>query len=74
MINQFYTVQRRNIAVIQFIIEGYDGMATVSTLDPHKGIIQVSVMKNFLQDIMPVIEDLKKKYEMREIDHYSVNK
>ena len=34
MINKLFKLNRHNIAVVQFIIEGYEGMATVSTIDP----------------------------------------
>jgi hypothetical protein len=70
MINKWFRVKRRNIAVVQFIIEGYDGLATVSTLDPHKAIIQVSIMPDFVSDVSNIIEDLKKKYEIEEIENY----
>ena len=36
-----YRVDRAMIAYFKFILEAYDNMAVVSTLDPCRGIVQV---------------------------------
>lgn len=68
MIKKWFQLKRKNIAVVQFIIEGYEGMATVSTIDPYTAIIQISIMPDFVSDIINVIEDLKNKYHLEEIN------
>jgi hypothetical protein len=74
MILKWFKLRRKNIALVQFIIEAYEGMATVTTMDPHWAIIQVSIMPDFLQEIINVLESLKKKYHLEEIECYKVNK
>jgi transcriptional regulatory protein LevR len=73
MIQKRFQLKRKNIAIVQFIIEGYEGMATVSTIDPKVAIIQISIMKNFASTIENVIADLKNRYEMEEIVNYPLN-
>jgi hypothetical protein len=74
MILKWFKLRRKNIALVQFIIEAYEGMATVTTMDPHSAIIQVSIMPDFLQEILNVLESLKNKYQLEEIECYKVNK
>ncbi len=74
MILKWFKLRRKNIALVQFIIEAYDGMATVTTMDPHSAIIQVAIMPDFIQEILNVLESLKNKYHLEEIEYYKVNK
>ena len=68
MMNKYFKLRRKDIAMIQFIIEGYEGMATVTTIDPQTAIIQISIIPDFISDMSAVIEDLKNKFKMEEID------
>ena len=54
------------IALIQFIIEGYEGIGTVTTLDPCIAIIQVDLMPDFISEGLELINSLKKDFELEE--------
>jgi len=54
---------------VQFIIEGYEGMATVTTINAHEAIIQFLIMPDFIEDISNVIEELKNEYHIELINH-----
>jgi Domain of unknown function (DUF4911) len=71
MIEKLFEVKRDDIALIQFIIEGYEGMATVSTIDPYKAIIKISIIPDFILDITVIINDLKNKYKLVEIKSHN---
>ena len=68
MIKKYFKLKRKDIAIVQFIIEGYEGMATVTTIDSHTAIIQISIIPDFILDMSSVIKDLKNKYKMEEIN------
>jgi hypothetical protein len=53
--------------IIQYILEGYEGFITVSTIDPKTAIIQVSIMPDFLQDVEDILKTLKDRFIMQEI-------
>ena len=36
---QYYRVNRREIAYIKFVIESYDGVGLLSTVEPQSGLI-----------------------------------
>jgi hypothetical protein len=67
MIKNYFKLKRKDIALVQFIIEGYEGMATVTTIDPHAAIIQISIIPDFISDMSALISDLKDKYKMEEV-------
>jgi len=68
MLNKLFKLNRHNIAVVQFLIEGYEGMATVSTIDPHTAIIKISIIPDFTSEIDGLIDALKNKYKIVEIN------
>jgi hypothetical protein len=67
MINKYFQLDRQNIVIVQFIIEGYEGMATVTTLDSRKAVIRVSIIPDYLADVAALLEYLKCRYAMNEI-------
>jgi hypothetical protein len=74
MFIKWLKLKRDKIAPIQFIIEGYEGMATVTTVDPHSAIIRVSIMPDFLREIIHLLESLKNKYSLEEITFHTAKK
>jgi hypothetical protein len=70
MINKYFQLDRKNIALVQFIIEGYGEMASVTTIDSKKAIIRISIIPDFISDMNNLIEYLEDKYKMEEIDNY----
>jgi hypothetical protein len=72
MIKKYFKLQRKNIALVQFIIEGYGEMATVTTMDSRAAVIRISIIPDFDSDMIDIIDHLKDKYKMEEID-WSIN-
>ncbi|MGA2780433.1 MAG: DUF4911 domain-containing protein [Smithella sp.] len=69
MIKKYFKLKRKDIALVQFIIEGYEEMATVTTIDPHTAIIQISIIPDFISDMSNIIKYLKDKYKMEEVNY-----
>jgi len=63
-IKQRYRVDRREIAFIRFIIEAYDGLAVVTTLDPEAGLIEFQIAPGCEQDLETILQDLKQDIMM----------
>ena len=62
MTDRYYRIDRENIVFVQFIIEGYDGMATVTTVDSQLACLCISVVQSQLDDFDLLAEDLRKTY------------
>ncbi len=63
-IKQHYRVDRREIAFIRFILEAYDGLAIVKTLDPKAGLIEFQIAPGCEQDVAMILQDLKRDIMM----------
>ncbi|MDI6742282.1 MAG: DUF4911 domain-containing protein [Smithella sp.] len=68
MIKRFFQLQRKDIALVQFIIEGYSRMATVKTVDSRVAVIQISIMPDFVSEMSGLIDYLKGEYKLKEIN------
>lgn len=60
-IKQYYRVDRREIAFIKFIVEAYDGIAVMETLDPMAGIVVFHIAPGCERDVDALLEDLKRE-------------
>lgn len=67
MIRKWYKINKSDITLIQFIIEGYEGLATVSTIDPKTAILQVLIMPDFIDDMEYILDHLKDRFLMEEV-------
>jgi hypothetical protein len=54
-------IPKEDICYFQWIIESYDGMANMSTIDPAKGEVQISVTPDCKEEILSLIKYLKEE-------------
>ena len=54
-------VDKKDIAYIVSIFEGYDDLAVVRTLDPSSGLIELMISPDFLEDVRRLTEALSKE-------------
>ena len=66
-IKQRYRVDRREIAFIRFIVEAYDGLAVITTLDPATGLIEFRIAPGCEQDVEMILQDLKSDIMMEKV-------
>ncbi|MGD8343322.1 MAG: DUF4911 domain-containing protein [Desulfobacterales bacterium] len=62
---QYYRVDRREIAFIKFIFEAYDGIAALRTIDPQKGIVLFYIAPGCEQQFEDILQDLSKQIRIR---------
>ncbi|MBW1647281.1 MAG: DUF4911 domain-containing protein [Deltaproteobacteria bacterium] len=53
-----YRVERREIAYLRFILEGYDGAAVLTTLDSAGGVVRLCVAPGNLSLIRDLMDHL----------------
>jgi hypothetical protein len=59
-IKKYFRVDRRKIAFLKFIFEAYDGIATLTTVDPNQGILLLGIAPGCEGDVEMILQDLKK--------------
>lgn len=67
MIKKWFKINRGDITIVQFILEGYEGLATVSTIDPQTAILQVLIIPEFIEDVNGILDHLKDQFKILEI-------
>jgi DNA-directed RNA polymerase subunit F len=67
MIKKWLKLKTKDIALVQFILEGYEGLATVTTIDRRLAVIQVAIMPDFESEMICILESLKKQFTMEDI-------
>jgi hypothetical protein len=60
-------VDRRKIAFIKFIIEAYDGIAGMRTINPAKGVIELRIAPGCEEQVDRILQDLKKEILIRRL-------
>ncbi len=66
-IRRYFTVRRRDIAYLRFIIESYDGLATLSTVDGRNGTVSLSMPPCFADEVNGLVRALEKEIGIKEI-------
>lgn len=59
-IKQHYRVDRREIAFIRFILEAYDGVAIVKTMDPESGLVEFQIAPGCEPEFAMILRDLER--------------
>jgi hypothetical protein len=60
-VTKYFRVDRREIHFLKFILEGYDGVAVVRTVDPLAGLVVLHIGPGCQGVVDMVIEDLEKE-------------
>jgi hypothetical protein len=60
-----FQVERRDISYLRWIIESYDGMAVLRTIDPYKAIIELQISPGCKILVLELLDSLKGLEKMR---------
>ena len=66
-IKKYYHIDRREIAFLKFILEAYDGLAVLTTIDSEKGIVVINIAPGCETDVEMILQDLKKNVMIENI-------
>jgi len=58
MVCRYFKVAHRDMVFLKFILEAYEGMNVMSTVDNKGGIIRIAIMRGFLDDMDGLLADL----------------
>ena len=59
-IKRYLRIDRKEICFLRFIFEAYDGMATITTVDPLLGIVLLQISPGCEDDVEIILRDLQK--------------
>ncbi len=55
MIDRYYRLEAKDLALFKFILEGYDGLATITTMDRRAASIRISTTRDFSGELEEII-------------------
>ncbi|MBI4412496.1 MAG: DUF4911 domain-containing protein [Deltaproteobacteria bacterium] len=64
MIYLFYKTRREDICLIKALLETYENMMLVSTIDETESKIQITIAPDFIKDCREILKDLQKEFLM----------
>ncbi|HXE96240.1 MAG TPA: DUF4911 domain-containing protein [Dongiaceae bacterium] len=64
MVCRYFKVAHRDMVFLKFILEAYEGMNVMSTVDNKAGIIRIAIMPGFVDDMDGLLADLGKRVTM----------
>ena len=67
LIEIYLRLQREDIALLKFVIEAYEGIAIVRTIDRKKATVAVLAMPDLLHHVQAVLESLREHMDWYEI-------
>jgi len=67
-IKRYYRIDRARIAFVRFILEAYDGIANMTTLDAKQGLVRMAIAPGCTSEMDAIISDLKRKILIEPVD------
>ena len=63
---KYFQLQRKDIVLLNFILEGYEGAASVTTLDPHAGYVKIFTTEGFSTSVDEIINAVQREFSFRD--------
>ncbi len=63
-----YRIERRDIAFLRFIVEGYDGIAVQTVIDAARGIICLRIAPGCLGLVQSLLESLGRQMRIEPLE------
>ena len=55
----YLKLARKDLVKLQFLLEGYERMSAITTIDPREAIVRIMIMPDFEDDFKIIISELK---------------
>jgi len=60
-IQKYFRVNRRDMAYLKFIVESYDGLAVLRTVNPREGIVEWMIPPSLVEEADELIASLREE-------------
>ena len=67
-VKRYYRVDRGQIHFLKFILEGYDGVAVLRTIDPQEGLVVLQVGPGCQSVVDMIIKDLERHIRIEPVE------
>ena len=67
-IQKYFNLDKSSIAFLKFILEAYDGIAVMRTLDSQSSIVELMIAPDFEKEVDELLTNLRYEFEIKPID------
>jgi hypothetical protein len=67
-LRRYYRIDRRQIHFLKFILEGYDGVAVLRTIDPERGLVVLHIGPGCQETVDMIIHDLQRDIRIEPVE------
>jgi len=64
---RYFKVDRRDLVYLKFILEAYEGMSTLSTVEPKGVIVRLAIPWGFTEDVQSIIDSVGAYMSIKEL-------
>jgi hypothetical protein len=66
-IETYITLKKKNISLLTFILQGYEGFAIATTIDKTRAIVKLFIMNDFIDEIENLLKSLNADLKTQEV-------
>ena len=67
IIRKYYRINKDGIALLEFILESYDNVAVMRTVDEKGSIIELFISPGFTAEVQAVIKEYQEEFNIEEV-------
>jgi hypothetical protein len=67
MVEIYLRVQREDIALLKFLVESYEGIGIIRTIDKKKATVVILAMPDFCDQVWAMLESLREYMDWYEV-------
>ncbi len=64
LVEKYYRLQAKDLALFKFILEGYEGLAMVTTIDRQAAVIKICSTKDFSGELDEIITAVRDEFSL----------
>ena len=68
-VKRYYRIDRTQIHFLKFILEGYDGVAVLRTVDPSEGLVALHIGPGCQEMVDIIIQDLRRGVRIEPVEN-----
>jgi hypothetical protein len=65
--SRYYQLASRDLVYMKFILEAYEGLSTMSTIDGKRGVVKVEYPVPFAEDVAALMQALATEIAVTEV-------
>lgn len=66
-LKRYFTLPRRNIGLLRFLLESYDGLAFARTLDRSQGLVEIAFAPSRAGDVDALLQALHHELDLHAV-------